>query len=218
MPKFLVTLLTSSIGRKFVMGLTGLGALAFLAGHLGGNLLYYLGPGPFNEYAKRLHDLPFLKVVEAKLALLFCVHIFFAVWLTLDNWRARPTRYALDAPAGGRDLASSSMIWSGLCVLAFMLLHVWGMKFGGASALPAFDKVTAILVAKGLALAYLLGTVALAFHLYHGGKSILQTFGLRHPAYDSWTDLAGRAAGLALAAGFASLPLFVLLTKGGVTK
>lgn len=218
MPKFLVTLLSTTVGRKFVMGLTGLGALGFLAGHLGGNLLYYLGPGPFNDYAARLHALPVLPVIEAKLALLFCVHIAFAVWLTLGNWRARPVRYALDASAGARDLASTTMIWSGLAVLAFMLLHVWGMKFGASSGLPAFDKVTAILGAKGLSLLYMLGVAALAFHLYHGGKSILQTFGLRHPSYDFWADLAGRALCLLLALGFLSLPLYVLLVKGGAAR
>ncbi len=215
MLRLLTTLLTSSIGRKFIMGLTGLGALGFLAGHLGGNLLYYGGPGPFNEYARRLHALPVLPLIELALALLFAVHVFFAAWLTLDNLRARPVGYRLDASAGARDFASTTMIWSGSLMLLFMLVHIFNMKLGGSSALPAFDKVTAVLAARNLSLFYLAGVVAVGFHLFHGVKSVLQTFGLRHPTYDPWTDLAGRALGLAIAAGFSTLPVFVLL-KGGM--
>lgn len=217
MLRLLTTLLTSSLGRKFIMSLSGLGAIGFLAGHLAGNLILYKGESAFNLYAHNLHAIPILPLVELGLAGLFAIHIFFAVWLTLENWSARPVRYQRDESAGGRGVANNTMIWTGLLVGCFMLLHVFGMKFGSFNNLDAYAKVWAVLSNSVIAGIYILGVASLGFHLFHGAKSILQSLGMRHPTYDFWTDLVGRVAGVVIALGFLSIPIYILI-KGGMAK
>jgi succinate dehydrogenase / fumarate reductase cytochrome b subunit len=196
------------------MGLTGLGALGFLVSHLSGNMIYYLGEGAFNAYAAKLHSIPILPLAELGLVGLFLTHMAFGVWLTLENWYARPVRYKKDVSAGGSNIASSTMIWSGLLIFIFMALHVFGMKFSDVSALTAYGKVTAILTNISLMIAYVVGVVALGFHIFHGAASLFQSLGLRYPKYDPWVDGISRLAALGIAFGFISIPLFIYFVKG----
>ena len=122
--QFLCTLVSSSIGKKLIMALTGLGAIGFLAVHLGGNLVVYRGRDSFDAYAHFLHSIPLLFVFEIGLFCIFGVHVLFAVILTIGNWMSRPVPYSKRKTAGASNVASSTMIYSGLVVLAFMTMHV----------------------------------------------------------------------------------------------
>ncbi len=108
------------------MALTGLVLVLFVLGHMLGNLQIFLGPDVINAYAYKLHHvLPTSALWAIRVFLLACVgiHIWMAVWLTLDNRKARPERYAEDKPVQA-SYASRTMRMSGVILLAFIVFHV----------------------------------------------------------------------------------------------
>ncbi len=84
----------SSIGKKQVVATTGLMLVLFIIGHLAGNLIMYLGPGPFNKYAAKLADLrPWLYAIEVGLLVVFIIHMWLTITLVIENKIARPVGY-----------------------------------------------------------------------------------------------------------------------------
>jgi succinate dehydrogenase / fumarate reductase cytochrome b subunit len=212
---FIIYLVRSSIGRKFIMGVTGIGLVSFILGHLAGNLFIYVNKGAgLTAYAHHLHSIPGLIFIETALGILFFIHIFFGIWLTYENWRARPIKYIKNAWAGGRTIASATMIYTGLTILAFILYHLYGMKFGPVSGKEAFPKVSSILVQfKGMII-YIIGVLALGTHMFHGIKSVFQSLGLRHPKYDNIPDTLGPVLAVLICVAFASIPLTLYFMRG----
>src|SRR5580704_1307360 len=128
-------LFCSSIGRKFLMAVTGLVLVGFITGHLVGNLQIFLHPDHINGYAYFLHQLgPVLWVV--RLVLLVCVvlHIWAAIALALENKAARGHQ-----PYGVKtwiqaSFASRYVRWTGYIVLAFIFYHLAQFTFGYAQS------------------------------------------------------------------------------------
>ena len=92
----LSSFLSSTLGRKVLMALSGIVLVLFVLGHMLGNLQIFLGAEVINAYAYKLHhELPTELLWAVRLVLLATigVHIWAAVSLTLDNRRARPDRY-----------------------------------------------------------------------------------------------------------------------------
>src|SRR5689334_14885636 len=84
----------SSIGRKFIVALTGIILILFVIGHLLGNLQIYLGPEWINGYSQHLRDLgPLLWLVRIFLLATVIIHIYVTIRLAIDNRRARPEAY-----------------------------------------------------------------------------------------------------------------------------
>ncbi len=122
--KPLVSFLFSSIGRKYVVALTGLLLILFVVGHLAGNLQFFLPPEWINAYGHKLHSLgPLLWVIRAGLVAIVGLHIVGTISLAIENRKARAGRYAV---AGYRrsTLASRSMVLSGLILLSFIIFHL----------------------------------------------------------------------------------------------
>lgn len=213
MKHLLLSLVRSSIGKKFIMSITGLGAIGFLVVHLGGNLLIFGGREDFNDYAHHLHALRVLPALEIALALLFLVHMVFGIVLAVENWRARPVRYAVKRTAGAATAASSTMIYSGFGIMVFIALHMLTVHSRTAAATP-YDKIVSILGNPFGAITYSIGALALGLHLFHGASSTLQSLGLGHSKYDGLVRFVGRAAALAFTAGFVCIPLYVALHRG----
>mgnify|MGYP000719426843 CR=1 FL=1 len=123
--------LSSSVMKKQVMGVTGLLLCGFLISHLAGNCLIYVGSDVFNTYAYTLISNPLIYVAEAILAAIFFTHLGLALKLTMENKAARPQRYYIQQNTGrGATFASSTMPYTGLIVLTFMILHLLHFKFG----------------------------------------------------------------------------------------
>jgi succinate dehydrogenase / fumarate reductase cytochrome b subunit len=213
--------LTTSIGRKLAMAVTGLLLVLFLFGHAAGNATFW--SGGINAYAARLHRLPALVWgVRLGLAALFALHVWLGVALTLENRAARGGAYAVGAHDRST-LASRTMIWSGLAVAAFLVYHLLHFAFpvldpraaasAHADALGRPD-VQGMIVAgfrgAGTAALYGAGTLALGLHLFHGVASSVQTLGLNGPRSFRWLERAGIAAALLVAAAFAAIPAGVL--------
>ncbi len=122
------TILFSSLVKKYLMAVTGLIGVGFVAGHLLGNLQVYSllgGADAFNAYAYKLHHLPYglLWIVRIVLLATVAVHVWMAVLLTIENKRARPEGYA-DNSTVQATYASKTMRWSGVILLAFIIFHI----------------------------------------------------------------------------------------------
>ena len=188
--------LSSSIGKKQLMAVTGLFWCSFLVVHLLGNLPLLMGDAAkdgFNLYTKMLTS---SKVVlygaETLLVVMFLLHIALAIITNKQNKQARPVKYAVNAKKGDSKFVSFTMVYSGLFILAFMISHIVTIKFGesGKAVIDGVamrDMYTTVIKAFASPLYtawYGISMVILAFHLSHGVQSAFQTFGLNHPKYN----------------------------------
>ena len=208
--------LTSSIGKKTTMALTGLLLVGFLIAHLAGNLLLYKDAEAFEAYAKKLHDLgPLLYVLEFGLLALFVGHIAMAVRTIVENRKARHSKYAVQADRGGKTLASATMPLTGTIVLLFLFWHLIDFRFDGGfkglfadggDGAGAADIVWDTLGGTAHMAVYLLGIAALTLHLTHAIQSAVQSLGLRHPKWTPIVERGGLVLAVLIGLGFASIP------------
>lgn len=226
----LINALASSVGRKFVMGLTGLFLCLFLVIHLAGNLLLYVGADAYNHYAHALHEQKaFLIFSEVLLYTAFISHLLIAFKLTGTNLVARRNNYAKKlSKRTGRTIAGilapeTWMFWTGSVVLLFALVHISDFKFelgfgeGLASASP-YDKASVILSHSWRAGLYVAGSIMLGLHVAHGFQSAFQSLGLSHPRCNCCIRWCSAAFGWIVAIGFASFPViwYVFGGPGGI--
>ena len=216
--------LRSSIGRKWIVAVTGLILVGFVAGHLVGNLLVFAGPDALNEYAVFLHQ--FLHggaIWIARLVLLASVgaHIYFTILLTRENRAARQQRYAVEVTQNASS-GSRWMIWSGLLVLAFIIFHLlhYTVRIGaGFRELPLdsegrFDVYRMLILGFSnplVSLFYAIAIAMLSWHLSHGVSSMFQTLGITTPQTRQLFDRIAIAFSALLFVGYVSIPLSVLL-------
>lgn len=215
MPSWFGRFLSSSIGGKTTMALSGLALVGFLIVHLAGNLtLWSGGDEAFNAYAEKLESTgPLLTLAEVGLLLLFALHIGLALRLARENRAARDVPYRVRASAGRRTVASSTMLVSGLAVGVFLVIHLTDLRIPRLTGRieDLAQAVRARLASPVGAGIYALGVVALGLHLSHAIPSALHTLGLAHPR---WTPLvrgvAWTTAGL-LALGFLTFPVLLFI-------
>lgn len=227
----LLRALSSSVGKKFVMAATGLLLCLFLAGHLGGNLLLYVGPRAYNSYAHGLHSQEWLvKIAEIILLILFVAHIYLAIRTTQENRSARARQYLVKHSK--LDVAPHTTSWpmhpeawmftSGAIVLAFLILHVAQFTFEiplpwmrPHSTEEPYSKAIRILRDDLTGIAYVIGCVILGIHLWHGFASAFQSLGISHPRYRPLIKWVGVAFATIIGLGFASFVFFARLVHGG---
>jgi succinate dehydrogenase / fumarate reductase cytochrome b subunit len=216
------TFLSSAIGRKVLMALTGLLLIGFLVAHLAGNLLVFSPtPDAFNAYSEALVSNPLIYVAEAGLLLLFVAHLVSGILVTVKNREARPVPYRQTARAGHtshKSLASTTMILSGLVVLVFVPLHLWTFKFGpyyaASGATPVRDLhrlVVEVFQDPVHVIWYVLAMGVIGFHLWHGFGSGFESLGV---AYRTPLRRFGQLLAIVLSGGFAAIPIILYLTGG----
>lgn len=213
-------LLSSSIGAKWVMGLTGLGLLGFVLMHMTGNLLVFGGRAALNGYAQKLIDLgPLLWVARAGLLGMFVLHVASAARVTRANRAARPEGYARAPVQGATTYAARTMLMSGLLVLAFIVYHLLHFTFGvvqsgeiGAAhgAHDVYGMVIAGFSNPVVALSYVVAQIVLAMHIAHGASSAFQTFGLTYPSLSFLKHGFGKLVAGVILVGNLSIPLSIL--------
>lgn len=223
---WLIKALSSSIGQKLVMAITGLSLCGFLIAHLGGNLLMYVGAPAYNQYAFRLHSQgALLLVAEIGLLIMFLLHIWLALRTNADNTAARPTEYAMrqskmeQGPLA--QPASAVMLVTGVVVLGFLLVHLSDFKYfdlrhhlAAGQPMPGpFGKALIILQDPISALVYFVGSLFLGYHVLHGVESAFQTLGLNHPKYTPFVKFISLIFAVIVAVGFASFPLWAWAFK-----
>jgi len=210
---------SSSIGKKLVVAITGIVLVGFLAGHLAGNLLMFVGPDAFNEYAKGLHELLHgAGVWIARIVLLTCfvLHIVATIQLTTANRAAREKRYEKEATVQAPK-SSQIMIWSGLTILAFVIFHILHFTVrvsaelaGYADAGNPFKMVIVGFENILVSLFYIIAISLLCSHLSHGTASIFQTLGLRTKKNAALINGGSKAYAAIIWIGFISIPIAVL--------
>lgn len=215
--------LSSSLGKKYLMGITGLLLCGFLVTHFAGNLLMYVSPEVYNNYAHTLHEQEWLIVVaEMGLLILFVLHLWLAFDLARINYQARQIAYAEKKTKEGAELAPARadtwMLLSGLIVLGFLLVHLADFHFekspdiayttGEGVPKEPFEKAMTVLKNPYRAVIYCVGTIALAFHLSHGFSSAFRSLGISHPKYNQLIRNLGYIFAVIFGLGFATFPIW----------
>jgi succinate dehydrogenase / fumarate reductase cytochrome b subunit len=217
----------SSLGKKYVMAVSGFALLVFAVGHMVGNLQVFLGPNTINAYGNFLQTTPEL-LWSARLGLLVMVglHLYSAFALTAENRAARPVGYGEYKPVAAT-FASRTMLMSGLIVAAFIIYHllhytvqVQAINLTGQDFHPFKDEQGRHDIHRMMIVGfsnplvsgfYLLGVGLLCLHLSHGASSMFQSLGLKSQPFGRWLDLVARGLAVVLFLGYSSIPLAVLV-------
>lgn len=212
----------SSVGTKILVGLTGLALALYLVVHIAGNLIVFLGPEIFNEYSHTLLSNPLIPIIEIGLLAIFLVHIYKTVRMYLANRRARPIAYAQKRYAGKpsrKTFASTTMIFSGLWLLIFVIIHVRTFKYG-----PEYDAGDGVRdlyrlevenFSNPLVVAfYVVSMIVVGSHLWHGASSAFQSLGVDNPRWTPRLLAAGKAFAVLIAGGFIVIALWAHFVGG----
>ncbi|NJN25031.1 MAG: succinate dehydrogenase cytochrome b subunit [Cyclobacteriaceae bacterium] len=220
---WIIKMLSSTLGKKLLMSLTGLFLISFLTIHLIGNLAVFAGDGglSFNAYAAFMSTNPLIHTVSYLLYAGILLHVIVAGVLYFANSTARPVKYKVKDAQANSSWSSRSMTLLGTLVLVFIILHLkdfwWQYKYNGGYefAIDAngnrdvYGLVIEQFKTTFSLVAYLIGLLALAFHLKHGFWSAFQTLGLEHKKYTPVIKALGLIYAIVVPLGFASMPVFV---------
>ncbi len=218
-----MNLLKSSVGKKLVMSVTGFAMIAFVAIHLLGNTSIYHGPDGINAYAKALHRFgPLVLTFRLALLVLFGLHVFYGIQLTLENRTAKPQGYAVNGNLQ-TTFAGRNMIWTGLLIGAFIVYHLLHFTFqvtnpdiSSRSHLDIMgrpDVFTMVVLSFRnffISLVYIFAMCALWLHLSHSIQSLFQTLGLNGEKTFPVIRKGGTLAAIIIFLGFASIPVVIL--------
>ncbi len=219
---------TASIGRKFVMSLSGLFLLLFVAVHLGLNLLLIFDDSGdlFNMGAHFMATNPLIKIMEPILGLGFVIHILWSFSVEYQNWKARPVKFTQRKTKGVSSWASRNMLVLGALVLVFLAIHIMNffvkIKFTGDPLLTettvngvqmenTYALVSGAFNNPALAILYVIGGILLGIHLSHGFWSAFQTLGLNNKYWLKRWQVIGQIYAIIVAVGFAIIPLYFML-------
>lgn len=228
--KLITHIFDSSLGKKYIMAVTGFLLFLFVIAHLIGNLQIFLGPEAINRYGHFLQS-NYELVWPARIALLVIIglHIWSAAKLSLENRAARPIAYATYQPIGST-YASRTMLMSGLIALAFIIYHllhftaqVQFINLTGQNFVSFTDpekrhdifKMMVVGFNNGWVSAfYLIGVGLLCLHLSHGLGSMFQSIGWKNESYRPILDQGARILALLIFLGYSSIPVAILLGYG----
>jgi len=210
----------SSVGKKVVMGVTGLIFFGYVAGHLAGNLKVYLGAEHFNAYAEFLREVGapalghswFLWAFRSVILVALLLHVTAAIQLWLQARSARPTNY--QRPVHLEDsYVSRTMRLGGVVILIFVVYHLMNLTWGTAHSdfVPgdAYHNLVSAFQSLGVSAAYIVAVTVVGLHLYHGIWSSLQTLGVNQDHHNRWRRLSAAIA-IAIVLGNISIPVSVL--------
>lgn len=223
------TFLTSSIGRKVVMAVTGLFLITFLIVHCTINAMIFFNDGgqTFNEAAHFMGTNILIRTMEIVLFLGFFVHIIQGFMLSAKNRAARPSGYAINNPAANSKWYSRSMTLLGTLILLFLVMHInhfWShSRLGGMLGIAPLDETQigdkevlnlyALMISTFQSLTvviiYLLGVISLCWHLVHGFQSAFQTLGVNHKKYTPLIKNIGIGFSIIICLLFAAMPVAI---------
>ena len=205
-----VSTLSSSIGKKLMMAITGLGFIGFLTVHLIGNLTLYGGQGLFTSYVEHLHAFgPLITVAELGLLFFAVIHVVIGTLLFYQNLMARPARYKVKKNAGGRTIGSITQPYTGYIILAFVILHLLDFHFAEHTNETLFQLVFTKLASPLYVITYVVAMIVVAIHVSHGFWSLFQTLGANHPKYMPFIQRVGIVMSLIFGFGFGFIPIFI---------
>ncbi|MEX0608614.1 MAG: succinate dehydrogenase cytochrome b subunit [Balneolaceae bacterium] len=225
MPSF-VKALNSQVGRKVMTAITGLGLFLFLVMHLLGNLTIFGGPESFNFYTMKLEGMGWLLyVAEAGLAFLFIYHTILGISIWWRKKQARPQKYDVYETKGSpshQSVASKSMIYTGIIILVFLVIHLWTFKFGATDTVMIEGQeardLRELVIDKFSTPPYTFGYTAVLLlfilHLSHGFWSAFTSLGMKHNTFSLKMQMTAYALAIILMLGFIFIPLYIYFTGG----
>lgn len=204
----------SSISKKFVMALAGLFLLMFLPVHFVINLLLLKNnPEPFNKAAHFMATFPVINIIEVVLFASILIHVIYGIFIQIQNWLARPVGYVSGLKSKTSSL-SRFMIWTGACVLTFLVLHFFNFYFIKLGLVPGdpenfYSVVHSLFKIPAYNYIYLTCFVLLGFHLHHAFSSAFQTFGLNHRIWTPVVKVFAWIYAIAIPAAFAFISITI---------
>ena len=211
----------STLGKKYIMAITGFLLFGFVIVHMLGNLQIFLGANAINEYAELLKSKPAL-LWSARLGLLTIaiLHIVTAIQLVLRNRSARPVSYGIAKPVGA-SLSSRLTAVTGTLIFAFIIYHLLHFTVGvtnpdflllrdAQNRHDVFEMIIRGFSNPFVAGVYLIAMALLCSHLRHGVSSMFQSLGLKSGAYDKLIDRMAKVAAAALFLGNCAIVIAVL--------
>ncbi len=228
----LLAALQSPIIKKIITGITGIALGLFVLVHMLGNLSYFFGPEAYNLYSLKITSgFGFAKVlyyvIEIGLLLFFAFHIVVGIKIYLGKRKARQHDYAKYKSAGRPSLQSFSsrtMIWTGLLLLIFLVIHLKSFRFGpgiddgymmmidGKEVHDVARVVTEKFQSPLYAFGYPIAMILLGFHLRHGIWSAFQSLGVMTPRLTPVVYALGGLLAVGIAVGFLVLPLYIFFS------
>lgn len=218
-----IGLYQTAVGKKWVMGVTGIMMMGFVLVHMIGNLHMYEGPAEYNEYAEALRNLGgaliphegVLWVLRLGLITAAALHIHSAATLTIMNRKSRPQGYQAPRDYSAANFASRTMRATGIIVLLFIIFHLldltWGVFLGDDYIKgDVYNNVTRSLSSAPVAIVYMLANIALAVHLFHGAWSLFQSLGWNSPQFNQARRVFATAFAALILVGNLSFPIMNL--------
>lgn len=216
--------ISSSVGTKVIIALSGLALFGYLILHLIGNLFLFLGREALNGWGHTLISNPLVIPAEIGLALIFLIHTYKAVVMWWTNRQARPQGYTEKTWAGHtsrKNVGSATMIWTGAIVFAFVVIHVAAFKYGAFYEPPEFEPgvrdlyqlVVGTFLNPGWAAFYVAVMLLIGTHLRHGIASAFQSIGADGPRFTPAIAGLGVVLAIVIAGGFAFIPIWVYFLR-----
>lgn len=213
----MIKFLSSSIGKKTVMALSGLFLILFLLEHLYTNVTLFYGDGgiEFDETSHSMVHMLIIRIIEIILFLAIVIHVAQAIILTRENAKARPIKYAVDGTNETSSWISRNMGFTGSMIFFFIVVHLYNFfvpyritdAVGGEGQLTISHKVVEALENPVYAGLYLLSVIFLALHLSHALSSAMHTIGLSNKKYMAIWDKAALGFAILIGIGFGSFPV-----------
>jgi succinate dehydrogenase / fumarate reductase cytochrome b subunit len=213
--------LTSTIGKKYLMGLAGIIWAGFVFTHMAGNLLIFVSANAYNAYGHAITSGNIIYVAEIILVLALILHVYLATSLTLQNRAARASGGYAVSPKGQKKarFGSKTMGVQGTIILVFIILHLITFKYGphyettvnGVVMRDLFKLMTEVFQQPGYVFWYLICMVLLGIHLSHGVGSVFQSFGWMNGRFQPVLRKLSIAYAVVVALGFISQPIYVYL-------
>jgi succinate dehydrogenase / fumarate reductase cytochrome b subunit len=211
-------LVTSSLGKKLIMALTGLFLISFLIIHCTINAMIFLNDGgqTFSHWGHFMGTNPIIRTLEIGLVLGFIFHIFQGLLLWKENRAARPVRYSKINPPANSKWYSRSMGLLGTIILLFLIIHTshfWipnrTNQFIEGEELPLYQMMLETFSNPLIVVFYVIGCISLFWHLLHGFASAFQSLGWNHVKYNGVISFVGAAFSIIVSLIFAMMPIAI---------
>lgn len=208
---------TSSIGKKLVMGFTGIFLILFLIIHAGLNACIWANDGG-EMFLKGAHFMGsnwVPRILEVGLFAGIFLHIIQGYMLTVQNGSKRSVGYAVDYGNRGSKWYSRSMGLLGTLILLFLILHLSNFWYPNRShqgfllgeEINLYEKMREEFSVLWIVIVYVVGCISLGYHLAHGFQSSFKTMGVHNKRYILMLQSMGYGFAVLITLLFAMMPL-----------
>ncbi len=221
---WILELYRSDVAKKWIMAISGVILLGYIAAHMMGNMKIYFGPEEINHYGEALRELGgdlvpkthLLWIMRIGLTAAFAIHIHAAYSLTRKNLQARGrVRYDVPREYLAANYASRTMRWSGVIVLFFVLFHLadltWGTTNPDFVRGDVYNNMIASFERVPVAILYIVANLALGLHILHGVWSLFQSIGANNRVYNKWRRYLAWGFTAVIVVGNLSFPIAIQL-------